>query len=377
MSLINQMLKDLEKRKAEGAAGEALPKTVHVADQMPARSGSTAAGIVVGVVLTAAIGGGVWWYLQRSARGTIPTPTSQALNPASEAMVRPNQNAVENGNPLPVGEGRVREKALDVSTALSQVSAPPATPTPLPEGEGLDSANSRPNLPTAKASPLKVKAGEPKSRTRKQRPKHAAQPRMERADSPGQAARGGGSLAEEHYRRAQRLLDTGDESGAQGEWEAALNAAPGHQAARRSLAKSYAASGQYRRAETLLNAVDPDPETARLKAQIYLKQGKTEQAETVLEPSADSEDDPYRLAVQGALRQKQGRYGEAADAYNRALRRQPAQSKWWLGLAISLEGQEHYQDAIAAYRRVLAAGAPSREVARYVESRIEALQGGR
>ena len=48
----------------------------------------------------------------------------------------------ERGYPLPLEEGRVREKALDVSTTLSQASAPPAlTPTPLPESEGLDVAS--------------------------------------------------------------------------------------------------------------------------------------------------------------------------------------------------------------------------------------------
>ena len=48
-------------------------------------------------------------------------------------------DVVEIRNPLPLGEGRVREK-LDVSTALSEPSAPLAlTPTPLPEGEGLTS----------------------------------------------------------------------------------------------------------------------------------------------------------------------------------------------------------------------------------------------
>jgi Cu(I)/Ag(I) efflux system membrane fusion protein len=47
-------------------------------------------------------------------------------------------------NPLPPGEGRVREKALEVSRTLPQASAPLAlTPTPLPEGEGLKPGASR------------------------------------------------------------------------------------------------------------------------------------------------------------------------------------------------------------------------------------------
>lgn len=53
---------------------------------------------------------------------------------------RTDQSAVEIGNPLLLGEGRVRVKTLDISTISSRTSSADAlTPTPLPEGEGLNS----------------------------------------------------------------------------------------------------------------------------------------------------------------------------------------------------------------------------------------------
>jgi multidrug efflux pump len=49
-------------------------------------------------------------------------------------------NPVEIRNPLPLGEGRVREQATDVSTAFLQASdAKALTPPPLPKGEGPNS----------------------------------------------------------------------------------------------------------------------------------------------------------------------------------------------------------------------------------------------
>ncbi|QSA96163.1 selenocysteine-specific translation elongation factor [Methylococcus sp. EFPC2] len=53
---------------------------------------------------------------------------------------RTGRSAIEIRNPLPLGEGRVRVKALDISTISSRTSSADAlTPTPLSEGEGLNS----------------------------------------------------------------------------------------------------------------------------------------------------------------------------------------------------------------------------------------------
>jgi SagB-type dehydrogenase family enzyme len=52
----------------------------------------------------------------------------------------PENSAVGIWNPLPLGEGRVRAGAPDVSMGLSQAQGAEAlTPTPLPQGEGLNS----------------------------------------------------------------------------------------------------------------------------------------------------------------------------------------------------------------------------------------------
>jgi selenocysteine-specific elongation factor len=57
---------------------------------------------------------------------------------------RGQPNAVEIRNPLPLGEGRVRAEAPDVSmSSLQARDAPALTPTPLPRGEGLNSTTLR------------------------------------------------------------------------------------------------------------------------------------------------------------------------------------------------------------------------------------------
>ena len=356
MSLINQMLKDLEKRKAESGNPQELPKTIQTVNEPPS-SGLPWSAITMVALLVTASAGGAWWLFVRS-----PTPEASGA-PVAE---------VKHADPSAITPVTPPVSAPEPAVATVVESSAPPSPEPANPAVPLTAAVVKPAEPVP-ISQKPVSAG----RVDQAKPKRSHRARRPTYLWPESDASARAGDAEDHYSRALRLQEAGRESEARDELEAAVQQNPEHAEARRLLAKSYAAAGQYHRADELLNQHGrTDSESSRLRAQIYLKEGKTEQAEQVLIGGLEADDDPDRLAVKGALRQQQGRYGEAAEYYSRAIKAQPAQSKWWLGLAISLEGSQRYQEALGAYQRVLDAGAPNREVQRYVESRLAALRGG-
>lgn len=49
-------------------------------------------------------------------------------------------------------------------------------------------------------------------------------------------------------------------------------------------------------------------------------------------------------------------YPDAVQQYEQALKRQPGQGTWWMGLGLALGAQGKDDEARLAYRRALAAG---------------------
>jgi Flp pilus assembly protein TadD len=76
----------------------------------------------------------------------------------------------------------------------------------------------------------------------------------------------------------------------------------------------------------------------------------------------------------GAVLQRLGRHGEAADALRNAveLKKQPAAT--WVALGVSLEATGKKPEAVEAYRRSLAAAATNQDTRSYAEMRIRALR---
>ena len=95
----------------------------------------------------------------------------------------------------------------------------------------------------------------------------------------------------------------------------------------------------------------------RLLARLKIEQGQDDLAIALLEnPAVQQQVDARSAALLGLLYQRRQRYQDSADYYRLALRQQPTQGKWWLGLAITLEAIRDHQGASKAYR--LAAESP-------------------
>jgi MSHA biogenesis protein MshN len=111
-----------------------------------------------------------------------------------------------------------------------------------------------------------------------------------------------------------------------------------------------------------------------IKARLLAESGDASAAVALLERGQF----PEHLATQhrqmlGALYQKQGRFDDAAAQYRLLIARRPRSAEGWVGLAISLDAQGH-RDAGGAYRHALAIGRLPTAADSYARRRLAELE---
>jgi len=182
--------------------------------------------------------------------------------------------------------------------------------------------------------------------------------------------------AENEYRRALVKLQDARVSEALAGLERALELNPRHEAARQTLVSLLIESG--RNAEAihhlaLATSLDPrQASMAMLLARLQLENGGNA-LETLQRslPYAESNAE-YRAVMAGVL-QRAGRQKEAAEHYQAAVRLQPANAVWWMGLGISLQADKRNAEAKAAFQRAAESGRLSPELQSFVERRLQQL----
>ncbi|MFZ2268437.1 MAG: tetratricopeptide repeat protein [Azonexus sp.] len=325
MSLINQMLQDLEKREGEPGLAADLPAGVHSA--RPARL------VRWRWPLVAVIAGGLialfFW-------------AGKSLSPPAEKPV-PAQPPVIAEAPLPP----------TVPEALSPaVEAPPAAPVaslhkPEPARQPKEKAAPRPSRAPQAAAAAKPAVVPPPAR-----PKSGTVAKTSPFDEAEERA-------EQNYRKALAAYGQGRTTESLAQARQALVDFPAHHSARQLLLKQLVEQGANDQARALLRdgiRLDPSQLSWSMSlARLELGKGDVAAARQALDPAlpqAAANADFQSLA--GAVAQRQGRANEAADFYRAALRLKPADGRSWVGLALALEAEGHQPEASEAFRRALA-----------------------
>ena len=119
-------------------------------------------------------------------------------------------------------------------------------------------------------------------------------------------------------------------------------------------------------------AVEPGSQVfAELKAHLLLDKGQVNEAIHLLEANAPGLDkNPNYHAFIAALYQKQGKAAMAANIYKQLLTLQPDNAKWWLGLGVSLDALGSHIQALEAYSNANTNGDLSPELKAYVETQL-------
>lgn len=180
------------------------------------------------------------------------------------------------------------------------------------------------------------------------------------------------------FQRAVKLLGNGKTAAAQVTLEEALAISPGHVQARETLAAVLLNSGRVSEAASRLReglqiAPGATP-LARLYARILVDQGDVSGAVNVLERAGPAvSEDPDYYALLAALYRQEQKHAQAAQVYQQILMQRPGVASWWMGLALSQDAMGEAPAALKAYQRAQRAGGLSGEVLAYVRSRIAAL----
>jgi MSHA biogenesis protein MshN len=379
MSLINRMLRELDRRRAAGEEGDAALRTQVRAVSPPSRSSGEWFWRVVAMLLFLAAGWTVWVIYQLQPR----TVATELAHRAAEGTRRRSP-----ATPVAVSSPAPAATASQPPAATVAVSAAPAAAPqkPLPEKlaapiEMLRLALTidtplapRPQAATARPGaeePARAGASAPVARA----PSIPSSVHVEKRDR----QRAPGDQAESDFRRAAMLLNSGRVADAEDALLAALRADRAHQAARQTLIALYL---EQRRIEDALRhlqeGLDANPSYvpfAVALARIHVDRRNYDEALKVLEQSGTTAQGSADFhALRGAILQRQSRHAEAADAYRQALKIGAQTGTSWVGLGISLEALGSTPEAAEAFRRGIATGTLAADVRAYVEQRLSRLQ---
>jgi len=112
-----------------------------------------------------------------------------------------------------------------------------------------------------------------------------------------------------------------------------------------------------------------DPTVARLQALAWLEMGEQDRAAAACERALRlSDDNPWTDAVLGHIRILQGRYAEARDLLQRAVRGMPAEQNYLAELGRAYYFNHEWQEALQVFERVLRAH-PEDTSARWLAAR--------
>ena len=363
MSLINQMLTDLEARDIPVGR----PKKLVFEDLRPARRRRRRArpGILILLFLVIAVAGAVYAWGERE------TELRQLYQQAYQWVTA-----------LPVVAARSARQKADASMEPVVVMVPPPKPEsksaqkPVPAA-AKKSPPAKPIIPAVKPRPRPavpmVAAANRDAATRK--PESVKDGVMDKKVRPLTQE----EQAENTYRAAiialkQRMPGVGE-----AELRSALSYNPAHVKARELLASVLLESGRWLEAQQLLEqGIEKAPEYypfAQLLARLYVEHGAEQKALSTLEQVRSSaQKDPEFLAFLATLYQRSGRHADAVQGYRQALSLRPQEGKWWAGLGISLEAEKTWSAAAEAYRHARESGTLNSTLTGYVDQRLAQLK---
>ncbi|WP_447502291.1 tetratricopeptide repeat protein [Aeromonas caviae] len=374
MSVINQMLKDLDRRQqeAEGAA-------VYVA---PVRQQGWWM-LVLTLLCTLALGilgWRTWIFWQQSQRASLPAVealrTAPAAAPSAPLAVVATTQAVSSAAPV------AKVPAASAESTATRVAPSAAEQVPADEAVLADEGN-----------PQEALGDETIPSDEELQPdlyaELAAEQSAEEAPAPAAPRKPGilkietvelsdAELATLAERKATTAMAKGRMQEAQDGYYEVLAHDPHNQGAREQLAGLlYGAGRLTEAAQVLEEGLRLDPAQADLRlllARVAISGGDRQKALdwlTGYQPDIASNLDYY--ATWAGLAQELGQPVQASEMYVRLLRQQPDQGRWWLGLGVAEDGQGHRQRALDAYRNAQLHGNLGEASTQWLEQRIGQL----
>lgn len=346
MSLINQVLKDLEQRHASEMA-EATHNLDGLALASPvirhARNRQWWWLSLVGLLIAASVVS-VWWRQQSKPRQSLVpavantqtpiVPKAAAVAPMVSSQIKPARQHIAQSSKAPIVEKPHRVATQSANIAHVTVTKTPHQQAVTEEADGGMEKQMVPLRSEQKAE-LAYEAGYDQ-------------------------------LQLHNMRRAEQQL------------RQALVIEPTHVRARELLAGVLIKQGRWiETADLMQQGVQVLPANVvfiKLYARTLMQLNRDPQAIKLLRDHAPPlAQDPDYFALLAALYQRQQDHLAAANTYSQILKLRPDTGIWWVGLGISLEALGKQQQAQQAYARARQTGTLRGDLARYTDNRLLAL----
>ena len=357
MSVINQVLNQLEQRGAQTAAEQTMVRAVPYA-----RRNFAIPLLVFGFAVAAGIAAWQWKQAQRPA-----VPAAPAQHPRV-AAVKPETKVPAMNLP-----------ASRMSFELSSVplpSTPRQEPVPTASNPKSSSAGKRGTSENREMPVKPVKKTQPSGQANAA----AADTYATQSDSAAPIKQiSPEQQADAEFRKGVALMQQGRVDEAMTQYKTALRLDPGNDAARQALVALLLESKRGADAEQVLqdrlkNKPDHMVFTMML-ARLQVERGAVAEATATLEkalPYAGSQADFQ--AFLAALLQRQNRNDEAIRHYQIALQLAPNNGIWQMGYGISLQALQRNADAKAAFQRALDTQTLSPDLQAFVQLKLKGFQ---
>lgn len=365
MSVINQVLLNLDKRRASAAERGLLPDHVQVPPY--ARDPTHWSWLAAGAAIVVAAPAG-WIALNTTLAGPAVAPVAPSSTEDLRAAASPAGRDAANSQEL---------QALRLSLELSTTPVEPAPHTMEGGAESLPTASviSRVPVEPVSSAPATAAAVRSEASVRAAARSAAAQPEIRkqmREPTPR-------DLSENEYRKAVGLLNLGRLAEAEAGFQSALGHYPENHQARQGLIGLLVQGRKLEEAERVLEeGVRLAPAQTGFSmtlARVQADRGDSERAIATLQQGYEhAQGSADYAAFLAALLQRQGRNEEAIRYFQAALRVRPGTGVWWLGLGISLQAANQPAAAQNAYQQARATGNLHPELAALAEQRLKQIQ---
>lgn len=354
MSLINQMLKDLDKRGSGAGETESSASPIRA---VPERSGSSR-WLVFIVLLLAVLGAAAAWHLwQRPAAPAVTAHSPIQSADVEPVLAIPAANQVQStSNNKPSGDTVLGKQAPIIVLPATRQDQPGV----LVRAKQVQSEPTLSRVLPVLPAPKRVAAyseagGQGKEVTSLQQ-------------------------AENAYGEAISLLGAGHKSEAIAVLESVLSMNPGHAAARQTLVglllDGKRTDEAARKLEEGLKRDPAQSGMAMILARIQVDKNDAKTALATLQRSLPfAAQKPDYSAFMAALLQREKRHQEAITLYAQALNKRPDNGFWWMGYAISLKADNRPAEARQAFIRAKDSNQLSPELQAFVEQEISRFGG--
>ena len=407
MSLINQMLQDLDARRAAHGVGTRLPNDVRPLPKAP--SSNLPLGFALAVALLLVLGVG---FVMRDDVADYFTRKTEVETAAAVPVVVPPlvpprvPESVEPKPKSPALPAKVDSSSLvaglDVSLRMADFMDVPAELVESPSTQPTPAVTAASPAPTDRSATRGKKATGPNAAALASqqapdapiaRPVQAPVSTVgDRADDKRSPPRGQGAesapiiertpasgspreQAESEYRKAIAAVNQGRVPEAMGNLRSALRLDGLQIAARQLLVKLLLeAKNQDEAIQVLQEGLGSQPAQigwAMSLARLQVVRGDLDGAWRTLEHSLPAAgNSPDYLGFSANVLQRLGRHDEAAGQYRKAAQLAPADGRWWLGLGWCLDAQGNLAEAREAFQHARRAGNLSPELLALIDQKL-------